>query len=193
MFWILVINSTVFNFKINSMKLCFSFLLALTLNLASAQKQKVAEFTNVNRAFYSLKYPSTWTLDTSKLMGTDLFVFAPLENDSAKFKQNINVIIIDLPSPDAMNLDDAESQLVPMLKQQITNFKLIESRTTDTLGKKVYKIIYSGKQGLSDLMFEQTYFLSGKKAFILTATNLEDKFLASKALGEEILFSFKAK
>jgi hypothetical protein len=52
-----------------------------------------------------------------------------------------------------------------------------------------HKIIYTGKQGVLLLQFEQYYKIVGNKAYVLTFTTEQFKFDDFKAVGETIMGS----
>ena len=65
----------------------------LILSITFCRSQTLATYSG---AGYKVQYPVSWTLDTSKRMGTDFILFAPKENNNEKFHENINFIIQDL-------------------------------------------------------------------------------------------------
>src|SRR5215467_6323516 len=76
--------------------------LTLTLTFLSfsywsiSQANKSSQFTSLVKKNYRIEYPTSWTLDTSGLVGSELFVLSALENDTDKFKENVSVIIQNL-------------------------------------------------------------------------------------------------
>ena len=67
----------------------------------------------------------------------------------------------------------------------------IERNKNNTL--EYHKLIYSSKQGIFDLIFEQFIWLKSEKAYILTLTCKLNEFEICKKTGEKILQSFKLK
>lgn len=53
--------------------------------------------------------------------------------------------------------------------------------------------IYSGKQGMFDLQFEQYYWVINKKAYVLTLTCTIEQFDNYQEIGEAIMDSFEVK
>jgi hypothetical protein len=41
---------------------------------------------------YKIQYPKSWSLDTSREMGTEFFIMSPLENGTDKFRENASLI-----------------------------------------------------------------------------------------------------
>jgi hypothetical protein len=61
-----------------------------------SQKSALTPKVKFEKNTYIIEYPKSWRPDTSKIMGTDLFLFSPLENENDKFSENINILIQDL-------------------------------------------------------------------------------------------------
>mgnify|MGYP000194530882 CR=1 FL=1 len=81
---------------------------------------------------------------------------------------------------------------VKQIKSVFTDSEIIENtklRSTQTY----QKLIYTGKQGIYDLQFEQYVWLISGKAYILTLTCEKDQFSSYKEIGEKILNSFRLK
>jgi len=66
----------------------------LTLTFSGfSQIDNTTEKISFSKDNYKIQYPKSWRLDTSKVMGTEFFVFSPLENNTDKFKENASLII----------------------------------------------------------------------------------------------------
>ena len=87
------------------MKYTCMLLLVAWSSFVFSQTGSTAALIKYKKANYSISYPDTWSIDTSKQMGTELIIFSPLENESDKFRENVNVIIQDLKGQ-SIGLDD---------------------------------------------------------------------------------------
>jgi len=168
-----------------NIKLIGIFLLLVTVSACGQTKN----WNNLNGANYTINYPSEWELNKSGLMGTKFIIFSPLSSKGDNFKENINLIIQDLT---AHNID--LNQYVKISEKQIktiiTEGKIISSTRLNKDGKEFQKVIYTGKQGIYDLQFEQYYWVENNNAYILTFTCKAAEFSDYKNIGEKILNSF---
>ena len=78
------------------MKSITLFILLILTHSAFSQNSISTEKAKFIKDSYNIQYPKTWKLDTSKSMGVDLFIFSPLENETDKFRENVNILIQDL-------------------------------------------------------------------------------------------------
>ena len=72
----------------------------------------------------------------------------------------------------------------------ITDGKIIESKRIIGESMNHHKVMYTGKQDIYNLKFEQYYWVIRQKAFVLTFTCEERQFNNYRATGERILNSF---
>lgn len=150
------------------------------------------DWKTIDKPNYQIKYPSTWTADLSGKMNATFFLFAPLEGNTDKFSENINLLIQDVS---AYNLDlDAYTKIsVDQIKKLITNSSLIESRKVKTANGEHQKVVYTGDQNGMRLKFEQYYWVIKNKAYVLTLTTDISTFETYKKTGEAIMDTFKIK
>ncbi len=138
---------------------------------------------------YSISYPNNWELNQSGLMNTKFILFSPLSSEQDQFKENVNLVIQDLTGYN-INLDKyveiSESQVMTI----ITDGHIIESNRMTSEKLDYQKIIYTGKQGIFNLKFEQYYWVVDNMAYVLTLTCEENEFVNYQFEGEKILNSF---
>jgi hypothetical protein len=79
------------------------------------------------------------------------------------------------------------------IKTMITSGVIVESKRQKSGDYDFQKILFTGKQGIFDLKFEQYYFVDKQKAYVLTLTCEINEFDQYKETGEKILNSFKLK
>ena len=172
----------------------FIFLLIFFLAGSHAQNAKDSSFRweTIDRYSYSLQYPSTWSTDISKQLGTDLFIFSPKDSDTDKFRENVNTMVQDLSGLN-ITLDQYIEISEGQIKTMLTDASIIESKRMTQGNKEYHKLLFTGQQGIFKLKTEQYYFLVNEKAFVITLTteqNQYDKYIEN---GEAILKSFKLK
>lgn len=171
------------------MKLLF-ILPFITLSFfGHAQFDTIGQITKYVNESYNVQYPASWTIDTSKKLGADFFIFSPKENDSDKFRENVNLIVQDL-SGQNIDLDKYAQISEGQIKELATDGKIYESKKITTAKTEYYKIIYSMTQSVFKLKIEQYYLVKNDKAFVITFSSEFDKFDVFKIVGEEILNSF---
>jgi len=174
------------------MKVLLAIIFFATYTLTFAQDQSQQNWKSYNKEKYAIKYPSKWAIDTSKAMGTAFIVFAPLESDSDKFQENVNMLTQDLAGQN-ITLDDYTKISEHQIKTAITDGKIYESIRIKTANGEHHKIIFSGTQGANKLKFEQFYFIKNNYAYVITLTTQADKFEQYRPTGEQILHSFIVK
>jgi len=139
---------------------------------------------------YEIMYPSTWIVDQSGQMGTSFFLFSPLSDESDTFKENANLIIQDLSSYD-LNLDQFVDASLNQIKSFIADYNIISNERISTDDTEYQKILYTGKQGIAILRFEQFYWLIDNKAYVLTMTFNNLEYDNYKETSDKIMNSFK--
>ena len=125
-------------------------------------------------------------------------MFSPLVSKSEKFRTNINLIIqdlggFDIDSRTIINLKEYTERSIVEIKNKNTKSggKIISSDLINVNGISHQKVIYTGvsKEGLK-LQYEQYYWVEKNKAYVLTLTCQEYKFIDYQATGEKIFDSF---
>ncbi len=138
---------------------------------------------------YSIQYPENWTLNKSGQMGVSFYLLSPLSSKSDRFKENVNLVIEDLTGHN-LSLDNYVDISKNQIKTMITEGNIVLSERIKNNKLEHHKIIYTGKQGVYDLKFEQYFWVENDKAYILTLTSEEASYKSFKTIGESILNSF---
>ena len=158
----------------------------------TGNKTKLNDWKTFDQAAYTIQYPSTWELNQSEQMGTSFILFSPLESEKDQFKENVNLLIQDLAGYH-VDLNEYTEITEGQIKTMVTNAILRESVRVKNDKGEYHKLIYSGDQGIFHLTYEQYYWVMNDKAFILTFTCEQNKFVQMADTGEKILNSFKLK
>ena len=170
-------------------------ILSLIINLTAfgqtvEEKNGTSEdWSSLTEHNFSIDYPDHWELNTSGQMGTSFILFSPLSSGQDQFKENVNLLIQDLTGHD-LDLDKYVEISEGQIKTMITDGEIVESKRMTTEALNYQKVIYTGKQGIYNLKFEQYYWVVGNKAFVLTLTCEEVQFDNYQETGEKILNSF---
>jgi PsbP len=167
------------------------FILIFTVILLAntAFSQQAPTVSSYIRNNYKVQYPETWRLDTSRLMGTELFIFAPLENATDQFSENVNLLIQDLTGRN-IDLQKYKEITDKQLTDLATDGKSIESAVVKKDNRSYYKTIYTMTQGKLKLKISSICFIKNEKAYLVTFSAEADKYEQYKKTGEGILSSF---
>ncbi len=172
------------------MKFKLTALLIILLTFTLHSQSTDEDWTSFSDKNYSIEYPKDWTLDNSGQMGASFFLFSPLASEDDQFRENVNLLIQDL---NGLNVD--LDQYVEISEKQvstlITDSEIILSERNSKDILQFHKIIYTGKQGVFDLTYEQYYWVVNEQAFVLSLTCKKSEFENFKMVGEKILDSFK--
>jgi hypothetical protein len=170
------------------------FLFSLLFSLQVAAQQTISNNTDslsqIKRERYSLSYPRSWVLDTSKLFGMDLFLRSPKVDSLDQFIENLNVFVQDLHGQkyDLLKMgQESENQI----KNLVTEVEIIESRLDSTASYAYYSLKYKGRHGKFLLTTEQRYFLKDEIGFAVTFTVQDGKEREYALASDKIFESFK--
>ena len=147
------------------------------------------EWKVLTKDAYRISYPDHWEADASGRMGTAFIIFSPLSSPQDQFRENVNLLIQDLSGMD-LDLNKYATLSINQIHSMITDSKIVSSERVVDEHSRFHKMVYSGKQGIYQLIFEQYYWVENNKAYVLTLTCEEDQFDFFKETGEKILDSF---
>ena len=178
----------------------FQLLLLLTITIHTItigqtidnDSLKNIEWKSLDDENYHIEYPGTWLVNTTMPMGIKFAILSPLSDTTDNFRENVNLLTEDLTGK-YLTLDQYIELSEKQIQILVTDYKkhLSERNKNNTL--EYHKLIYSSKQGIFDLIFEQFIWLKSEKAYILTLTCKLNEFEICKKTGEKILQSFKLK
>lgn len=171
------------------MKIIIGLIFTALTFYGHSQNKMTNDYTKFAKDNYSIQYPKSWRLDTSKLQGTSFILFSPLENDSDKFSENITLIIQNL-SGQKIGLEEYKQISEVQTKNLLKGGSIIESSIIKTDGDNYYKIVYtmtSGKLKLKDIGI---CYIKNDKAYLVTFSCEIDKFEIYKSIADNIFKSF---
>ena len=170
----------------------YFFLLFIGLNVTAQQSSfsNTDKFVEIQRMQYSLSYPKTWTLDTSKVMGMDLLLRSPRFDSLDNFIENLNIYVQDLHGQ-GYNLSKMGQESENQIKRMVTDVEILESRIDTASSPVCYKLKYKGRQGIFYLITEQRYYLRDEVGFALTFTVQDGKEQMYSLDAKRIFDSFK--
>jgi hypothetical protein len=167
----------------------FILIFTVILLATAAFSQPATAVTNYAKNNYKIQYPEVWRLDTSRLMGTELFIFAPLENSTDQFSENVNLLIQDLTGKN-IDLQKYKEITDKQLTDMATDGKSIESAVVKKDNQSYYKTTYTMTQGKLKLKISSICFIKREKAYLVTFSAEADKYEQYRKAGEGILGSF---
>ncbi len=165
----------------------FKLLLLFLIIAQNCLSQINPDNTIYSNEIYSINFPTSWKLDTSKVMGTEFCIYSPLENDDDKFSENINAIIQDLKGK---NIGLNEFKEISEKQFKSSKCTIFESKIIKKQNNEFYRTTYSMNQGNFRLKITSLCYIKNEMAYLITFTSEIEKYNKFKKTGEKILESF---
>lgn len=165
---------------------------ALWLVPAIVKAQPSDNWKNHTDSLYTISYPETWVLNNSLQPLAKLFVFSDQEGKDDRFRENVNLIIQQLPES-SIDLDKFVLATETEVRDLITNSVIITNERSRNANGEFQHMVYTGDQGEFKLQFEQYYWVKNGEAIVLTFTAEQSKYGKYQATAKEILDSFRLK
>ncbi|WP_343633910.1 hypothetical protein [Fluviicola sp.] len=141
---------------------------------------------------YELKYPETWSLDTTTKTAADFIVYSPLSSDKDEFKENLNLVVQDLKGLN-FDLDNFTALSEQQIQSYLEGSEVTENERLKKEDQEYHHLVYTAKTGGRMLRFEQYYWVVNEKAYILSFTAELDQFEKYADISKQILESFTLK
>jgi hypothetical protein len=141
---------------------------------------------------YQIQYPSTWKIDTSRTMGTEFMIFAPKENDTDVFSENVNFIIQNLQGTQ-IDLEKYKQISEKQYSEFFSDVQIFESAIIKDHSNEFYRSSFAMTQGKFRIRITAVCFIKNEKAYLLTFTSEFANYERFKSVGEEMLNSFSIK
>lgn len=138
---------------------------------------------------FTISYPRHWKNETSGMLGTICFIYAPADDSTDKFRENVNVLIQDLKG---MNIDLEKYKEIT--EKQLTNFfpnsKPEESIIKGEGDQRFYSLRYTmDKDGVTIKIISKCY-IKDEKAFLATFGAESKRYELYKKIEEDCMNSF---
>lgn len=170
--------------------LLFALLLFTTTVFSQETHSGAKEFVTTSRNNYSITHPASWAIDTSKTMGMDLFLFSPKTDSLDDFRENINVMFMNLAGMN-YTLERMGKESEAQMDKYLTDLVIIESKIYSSATIPYYRLALKGRQGKFSLTTIQHYYLNNDVGYAVTLTLVKGEEEKFRAIGEKILSSFK--
>ena len=174
------------------MKLRLFLAFLLLANYCFSQTDTTHKIINFSTNSYTLQYPKSWSLDTSKAWGADLFVFSPLENETDKFRENVNVLIQNLKGQD-IDLEKYKQITEKQITELAKDGEIIESSIKRYAAGECFRVTYLMTQGNFRIKITSICMLKDDQAYLATFSSELAKYNSYKETSENILSSFSLK
>jgi len=141
---------------------------------------------------YSIKYPSTWTMEKNS-QGASVVFFTALESELDFFKENVNVVIQDI-SGNPMNIAQYSKLAMDQMAGVFgSNFEIVEKESTYLDDRPAFKIIFLGKGPEFTIKYKVIMAVEDVFAYQITYTSLTSTYDKYVDKVDKIIESFTIK
>jgi serine/threonine-protein kinase len=150
---------------------------------------ELSKYYNKDKGF-SINLPSMWEVKEG-FMGTTVLALSPQENPSDQFRENINVVVAELPKKVA--LEDYVQANVTNMSRLLTDFQVHEKGQLILSNTDARWVIYSHRMGTLNIKVLVYVLVQGRRGYVITCSAAPEQFPKYKSKFEEIVQSFKFK
>ncbi len=180
--------------NIIQLKMRTLIILFLLFSASFASAQQTSDNTDtlvrISKGRYSLKYPGSWSVDTSKMFGMDILFRSPKSDSTDDFRENLNIFIQDLHGQD-YNLTKMGQESETQIKNMVTDVEIADSRLDSTASHQFYILKYKGRQGKYLITTIQHYYLKDEIGYAVTFVIKNGKESDYTETAEKMFNSFK--
>lgn len=136
---------------------------------------------------YDITFPFNWEVKRN-YMGCDIIAISPLEDDRDIFRENVNLIIEELPY--SMSLIEYYVINIINMESRFPGFEILESNDIVINNNKAKRIIFINVTDRYNFKYLQYYFCTEKYGYVLTFTALTISYEDYSNKFEEIVKTF---
>lgn len=162
-------------------------MMVLILLLSGCSGKEPGRYYN-SRDNFSIKFPEEWE-NTEGFMGTAVISRSLLENNADQFRENVNVVVEQLPRE--MSLDEYGAAGIQNLPRVITDFQEIENGATTINEHDAKWLMYSGRVGTIRLKCKQFYMVHNKRGYVITCSATPETYDSYKYTFDDVAMSFQ--
>ncbi|MGE5528801.1 MAG: hypothetical protein ACM3X6_06635 [Patescibacteria group bacterium] len=137
---------------------------------------------------FSLELPADWEASKGPL-GVPLVAISPAESGNDTFRENVNVILDELP--EAVSIDAYMAASVAEMKKYLTDFQGHEEGRIDLSDLPAGWLVYSHRMGQVKLKNLAYAILAGKTCYTITCSATPESFGRFRKAFDQICRSFK--
>ena len=159
----------------------------LAIREAARQYADSAAWQTIDRADFSIRYPSDWTLQPESESAV-FYLYAPAESDGDRFRENVSLVIEVLPSG-KYDADSYVEEAIKLLQVQVTkNERVVRA------GHVGRRLIYTQRPALDVVTTNELYvWVVNGKAYLLAFSRESGNEGDQADAGERILQTFELK
>ena len=154
---------------------------------AARQYADSAAWQTIDRADFSIRYPSDWTLQPESESAV-FYLYAPAESEADRFRENVSLVVEVLPNG-KYDADSYVKEAIKLLQGQVTtNERVVRA------GHEARRLIYTQRPALDVVTTNELYvWVINGKAYLLAFSRESGNEGDQAAAGERILQTFELK
>jgi len=169
----------------------YSFIIMFTLFVACNDKDcRTIDNQKPKGPDYTMDIPLNWDIKRN-IMGCDKFALTPLDDTSDNFRENINVVIENLPPE--INLDAFYEANKHSMKQMQKSFRLISVEHLAINNEKFIKMTYKMNMGSQTMKNNVFFTIKNGSGYSITASMLEGSYNQYHESLDQIIRTFQFK
>ena len=154
---------------------------------AARQYADSAAWQTIDRADFSIRYPSDWTLQP-EIENAVFYLYAPAESDGDRFRENVSLVIEMLPSG-KYDADSYVEEAIKLLQVQVTKNERVE-----WAGHVGRRLVYTQRPALDIVTTNELYvWVINGKAYLLAFSRESGNEGDQAVTGQRILQTFELK
>ncbi|MBE7463556.1 MAG: hypothetical protein HS116_08640 [Planctomycetes bacterium] len=135
---------------------------------------------------FSIVLPETWERQENA-HGTVVLALSQQADASDTFRENINVVVEDLPNE--YSVSDYYDANQVQLRKVMTDFVEVQLGDTIIQGQPAKRLVFTHRMGELNLKVLQYYFSKGKRGFVVTCTAAPGSYAGFEAEFERSVHS----
>lgn len=154
---------------------------------AARQYADSAAWQTIDRADFSIRYPSDWTLQPESENAV-FYLYAPAESEADRFRENVSLVVEVLPNG-KYDADSYVKEAIKLLQGQVTaNERVVRA------GHEGRRLVYTQRPALDVVTTNELYvWVINGKAYLLAFSRESGNEGDQANAGERILKTFELK
>ena len=154
---------------------------------AARQYADSAAWQTIDRADFSIRYPSDWTLQPESENAV-FYLYAPAESEADRFRENVSLVVEVLPNG-KYDADSYVKEAIKLMQGQVTtNERVVRA------GHVGRRLVYTQQPALDIVTTNELYvWVVNGKAYLLAFSREEGNDGDQADAGERILQTFELK